>query len=286
VGRRTIFLLATTALAVLLSSGVALALNTINCEGSGIRCVGTDRPDLMQGTAGIDAMYGRDKGDTLKGFGKGDALLGQKGDDTLLGGASQDFLIGGEDDDKLRGEDALDIYYFERSEWGQDTISEVSPRNILRLPNRENFSCTITTNLNSGLLPEVTNSDNTSTVNWKGDVISIVIGSTGNDTVTGNDAANDIFDGEELDTDADTISGAGANDLLDVRDGAGDDEVACGEGNDTVYFDEGDVVVVPGDCEEQNPIGGGSGLEGRQATTYGAGVLGEAPALVVEGHRP
>jgi len=258
-------------------------LNTINCEGSGIRCVGTDRADLMQGTAGIDAMYGRDKGDTLKGFGKGDALLGQNGEDTLLGGGGQDFVIGGQGDDRLRGEDALDIYYFERSEWGQDTIIDAAPPgNVLRLPHRESFSGAITTSLasDSGPLPEVTNADSGSTVNWKGEVISIVIGSTGNDT------ANDIFDGEELDTDADTISGAGANDLLDVRDGAGDDEVACGEGNDTVYFDEGDVVVVPGDCEEQNPIGGGSGLEGLRATTYGAGVLGEAPALVVEGHRP
>jgi hypothetical protein len=39
-----------------------------------------------------------------------------------------------------------------------------------------------------------------------------------------------------------------------VQDGAGDDTVDCGVGNDTVYFDEGDVLVVPTDCEEQNPI--------------------------------
>jgi Ca2+-binding RTX toxin-like protein len=246
--RKSLLLVASTILTVLLSSGVALALNTINCEGSGIRCVGTNRPDLMKGTAGLDAMYGREKGDTLKGFGKEDALLGQEGDDTLLGGASQDLLIEGLDDDRLRGEDALDIYYFERSKWGMDTISEVSPRNILRLPNGENFSGAITTNLISGPLPEVTNADSGSTVNWNGEVISIVIGSTG------NDAANKIFDGEELDTDTDNISGAGGNDLLDVQDSAGDDTVECGDGNDTVYFDEGDALAVPTDCEEQNPI--------------------------------
>ena len=251
---RAVLIVAAMAVALVLGSGVALALNTINCEGSGKRCVGTGRPDLMKGTGGIDAMYGRGKGDTLKGFGEGDALLGQKGDDTLLGGASQDFLIGGLDDDTLRGEEALDIYYFERSEWGMDAISEVSPRNILRLPNGENFSGAITTKLISDPLPEVTNADSGSTVNWSGEVISIVIGSTGDDTVTGNDAANKVFDGEGLDTDADTISGAGGNDLLDVQDGAGDDTVECGEGDDTVYFDEGDVLVVEGDCEEQNPI--------------------------------
>jgi hypothetical protein len=259
-------------------------LNTINCEGSGIKCVGTDHADLMKGTAGLDAMYGRDKGDTLKGFGRIDALLGQKGNDTLLGGDGQDTLIGGLDDDTLRGQDALDIYWFAPPDWGQDTISEVSPRNIVRLPDGEHFGGTITTNLNSdsGPVPEVTNADSGSTVNWDGEVISIVIGSTGDDTVTGNDAANDIFDGAERDTDADTISGAGGDDLIDVQDGAGDDTVECGEGHDQVDFDEGDVLVVPDECEEQNPLGG-SGLEGRQATTYGAGVLGEAPASLFGG---
>jgi Ca2+-binding RTX toxin-like protein len=282
--RKIVLLLASTALAVLLSSGVALALNTINCEGSGIRCVGTDRPDLMKGTRGLDAMYGRDKGDTLKGFGEGDALLGQMGDDTLLGGARQDFVIGGLDDDTLRGGDALDIYYFERSDWGQDTIREVSPPgNILRLPDRENFSGAITTNLisDSGPVPEVNNSENTSTVNWNGEVISIVIGSTGNDIVTGNDAANDIFDGEGRETDTDTISGAGGRDLLDVQDGAADDKVECGEGNDTVYFDQELELVDPEECEEKNPIPNGLGAQ--RATTYGTGVLGEAPANLFGG---
>jgi Ca2+-binding RTX toxin-like protein len=254
---RAILLMAAMAAELVLGSGIALALNVVDCEGSGIRCVGTNRADLMKGTNGLDAMYGRDKGDTLKGFGKGDALLGQRGNDTLLGGRGQDFLIGGEDDDTLRGEDALDIYYFERSEWGQDTIIDAPlPGNILRLPDGETFGGAITTNLNSdsGPVPEVTNSENASTVNWSGNVIAIVVGSTGNDTVTGNEEANDIFDGEGRETDTDNISGAGGDDLLDVQDGAGDDTVSCGEGTDTVYFDEGDVLVISSDCEEQNPI--------------------------------
>jgi Ca2+-binding RTX toxin-like protein len=164
-----------------------------------------------------------------------------------------------------------------------DTIREVSPRNILRLPDRENFSGTITTNLisDSGPVPEVNNSENTSTVNWNGEVISIVIGSTGNDIVTGNDAANDIFDGEGRETDTDTISGAGGDDLIDVQDGAADDKVECGEGHDTVYFDQELELVVPDECEEKNPIP--SGIEARRVMTYGTGVLGEAPASLFGG---
>src|SRR4028118_1898747 len=96
--RRTVVLVSSMAFAVLLSCGVALALNAIACEGGGERCVGTDRPDLMKGTGDIDAIYGRDKGDPLKGFGDTDALLGQKGEDTLIGGPGRDFLIGGPDD--------------------------------------------------------------------------------------------------------------------------------------------------------------------------------------------
>jgi Ca2+-binding RTX toxin-like protein len=155
------------AFAVLLSCGVALALNAIACEGGGERCVGTDRPDLMKGTGDIDAIYGRDKGDTLKGFGDTDALLGQKGEDTLIGGPGQDFLIGCPDDDRLRGEEALDIYYFERPDWGRDTIAEGSPfRNIFFLPDGEDLSGPVITNLDSddGPLPEVSHPDGTSTV--------------------------------------------------------------------------------------------------------------------------
>ena len=199
------------ALAIILSAGAALALNAIDCEGGGVRCVGTDRADLMRGSNDLDAMYGRDGGDTLKGRGEGDALLGHKGNDVLVGGARQDLLIGGLGDDTLRGGDALDIYYVERPDWGQDAIRDASPRNIVRLPDGEDFAGAITTNMmsDSGPMPEVSNAQEGSTVNWKGGIIHIVIGSTGDDRIMGNDAANDIFDGEGLDTDRDTISAAG-----------------------------------------------------------------------------
>jgi Ca2+-binding RTX toxin-like protein len=257
----TALLVASTALVVLLSSGIALALNAVDCQGGGMRCVGTNGPDLMRGSGGMDAMYGRDGADTLKGQGKGDDLLGRKGNDKLLGGTGQDVLIGGPGDDGLRGEEALDVYYFEGLEWGRDTISEASPRNILRLPNREGFGGPVTTNLasDSGPLPEVSNAESGSTVDWDGWVVPVVIGSTGDDTVAGND----IFDGEGLDTDYDTISGAGGNDLIDVQDGGADDKVECGEGHDTVYFDQELELVVPDECEEKNPIP--NELEGRQA---------------------
>lgn len=281
--RRTVLLSASVALVVLLASGVAMALNTINCEGGGTRCVGTDKPDLMKGTSDLDLMYGRDKGDTLKGFVRSDALLGQEGGDTLLGGGGQDFLIGGKGDDRLRGEEALDIYYFERPRWEQDTITEVSTRNILRLPDAETFDGSITTNLNSdaGPSPEVSNLGGASTVNWKGDVVSVVIGSTGNDTITGNGAANKLFDGEGREGDRDTISAGGGNDLIDVQDGADDDKVECGEGHDTVYFDQELELVFPDECEEKNPVP--NTIVAQREAAYGAEVPGVSPVGTSKG---
>ena len=47
--RRVVFVLAAVALAMLLASGVALAVNEI----------GTDGPDTLRGTNGSDALFGR-----------------------------------------------------------------------------------------------------------------------------------------------------------------------------------------------------------------------------------
>jgi hypothetical protein len=281
--QRTVVLVASMALTVLLSCGMALALNAVGCGGGGIRCVGTDRADLIRGSDDLDAIYGRDGGDTLKGRGEGDALLGQKGDDELLGGPRQDLVIGGVGDDGLRGGDALDIYYFERPDWGQDAIRDASPRNLVRLPDGEDFAGAITTTMrsDSGPLPEVAYAEGGSTVDWKGDVVAVVVGSTGDDTVTGNDAANLIFDGEDLDTDRDTISAAGGRDLIDVQDEAADDKVERGGGYDTVYFDQGLELVFPDECEEKNPVP--NTLQERRAATEWEGSTEKVPADALSG---
>jgi Ca2+-binding RTX toxin-like protein len=147
---------------------------------------------------------------------------------------------------------------------------------MLRLPNGRNFAGAITTNLisDSGRVPEVANADGGSTVDWNGQVIRVVVGSTGDDTITGGDAAEMIFDGEELDTDRDTISGGGGNDLIDAQDAAADDKVECGGGHDTVYFDEEHELVFPEDCEEQ--FSAPNTLGGRQAAADEAKGLEEA----------
>jgi Ca2+-binding RTX toxin-like protein len=253
--RRGVLLLATMALAILAASGVALALNTINCKTNQV-CTGTKRADLMKGTNGFNEIHARGNDDTLKGFGSSDGLFGQEGDDRLRGGRGGDGLFGGKDDDNLRGEEAIDFYIYERSDWGDDTIIEDTPsRNFLVLPFEENITGPVTTNLNSdsGPTPEVTNAQSASTVNWEGDVITSVVASSGDDTVTGNEAANVILDNAgpftETGPDTDAISAGGGDDFIIVEDGDSNDTVNCGEGDDFVVSDETEVLIAP-DCEQ------------------------------------
>src|SRR5215213_6111419 len=74
--RRTVLLLATMALTLLVASGVALAVNKS----------GTDGPDTLMGTNGAD---------NLVGLGGNDRLFSLAGRDTLLGGSGKDVVFGG-----------------------------------------------------------------------------------------------------------------------------------------------------------------------------------------------
>jgi hypothetical protein len=86
--RRTILLLATMALTLLMASGVALAVNKI----------GTDGPDTLKGTNGDD---------NLLGLGGNDRLFSLAGKDQLLGGPGKDVVIGGNLERSFRGDKTL-----------------------------------------------------------------------------------------------------------------------------------------------------------------------------------
>src|SRR5215208_7121660 len=81
--RRTILLLATMALTLLVASGVALAVTRI----------GTDGPDTLRGTNGADNLLGGN-----------DALFSLGGRDTLLGGEGKDWVLGGNQQRALGGD--------------------------------------------------------------------------------------------------------------------------------------------------------------------------------------
>lgn len=84
--RRLFLLLAAMALALVVASGVALAVNK----------VGTNGPDTLGGTNGEDNLVGRGGDDIIFGLRGSDNLLGGRGDDTLTGGTRLRPLDGGE----------------------------------------------------------------------------------------------------------------------------------------------------------------------------------------------
>lgn len=142
---------------------------------------------------GIENLVGSAHNDTLTGDATANILVGLAGNDTLNGGAGDDTLVGGAGADVLNGGN------------GTDTIDYSASSGFV----------------NVGLFPGGTlrNGDadfDTATS------IENVIGSNGNDTITGNDVAN-------------RLEGRGGNDSL--TGGAGTDVIVGGAGNDTMSGD-------------------------------------------------
>jgi RTX calcium-binding nonapeptide repeat (4 copies) len=117
--RRTILLLSTMVLALLLASGVALAVNK----------VGTNAPDTLRGTNTADILLGRDANDILIALAGDDKLLGERGKDivfggnerrrdvgrllgghkNMVGGRGNDSVVGGRGSDHILGEEGNDL---------------------------------------------------------------------------------------------------------------------------------------------------------------------------------
>jgi Ca2+-binding RTX toxin-like protein len=112
--RRTIVLLASMALTLLVASGVALAVTKI----------GTDGPDTLRGTNGDDNLIGKGGNDDLYALNGRDTLVGgpgkdvvadaprgvwRRGDKILLGGPGNDIVFGARGSDKVVGEEGNDL---------------------------------------------------------------------------------------------------------------------------------------------------------------------------------
>ena len=103
--RRTILVLAAMAAALLLASGVALAVTKVGGPGDDV-LTGTVRSDELYGRGGDDTLAGRKASDALYGDAGADILYGDDGDDGLYGDAGADLLVGGEGEDTIYdGED-------------------------------------------------------------------------------------------------------------------------------------------------------------------------------------
>jgi Ca2+-binding RTX toxin-like protein len=106
--RRSVLLLASTALVVLLASGVAVAITVVNCTGG--PCEGTGGVDRIQGTENRDEIYAYGSADDVTGGDGADKILAGSGHDQILG----DYSASGSDgagNDRIYGEAGRDYIY-------------------------------------------------------------------------------------------------------------------------------------------------------------------------------
>ena len=250
--------------ALVMTSGVAVAA-AISCPNrNGNLCVGTRDADAMTGRDRSDDIRARAGGDSVKALGGrdllrggpgGDRLLGASGSDRLSGGGDIDVLEGGAGDDSLAGGDADDRYNYLREGWGHDTITDVpvddpSPGidNELWIGGPDSTQPLTINLVSSGARSELSSA--TSTIDWAGDAINVVSNfSRTDDTINGNPGPNDIksIGVEGISAGGtDSVSAGGGDDRVDVDDDAPGDTVDCGgiifPDDDIVFYDAGDTV--------------------------------------------
>jgi hypothetical protein len=104
---RSLLILATMLLGVMMLSGVALAV-TKTCTTD--PCEGTNGPDRLTGTSAENQIYGLGGPDYINGKAAADKLYGGRGQDEVRGKGGRDYISGGRVTDDLfggRGSDTI-----------------------------------------------------------------------------------------------------------------------------------------------------------------------------------
>jgi Ca2+-binding RTX toxin-like protein len=162
----------------------------------------------------------------------------------MLGGAGNDLLQGGGGQDTLHGEDGADVL---AGGDGADTIDGG--------PGRDAVAYTTPADVTVRLDMSVASSTLTGDTDQIAQ-IEDVLGGDGRDTVTGSPDANalegsggeDYIDGRRG---VDRLDGGASADVVVARDGAPDEPVSCGPGQDLAIVDRADSVARsgPDGCE-------------------------------------
>ena len=268
------FLIAATVVASLPVASGAAAAAAITCPtGANGLCEGTNGNDTLSGTGGADDMRGLAGRDTLNAGADLDVLAGGRGEDELNGEADNDQLNGGPDDDRLAGGGGDDSYIF-ANDWGRDRISDDPAQGMF---DRISFTL-VTSPVKIDLVPRASRPEASSgrnavnlgaTVSFAeldggaaGDSIAgtargeflnanqgddTVNGRGGSDTVVGADGRDRLIGGPG----ADSFEAGPRADTVNAADNTADQQIDCGGGRDTVFFDQGLDVLT--NCEIKKP---------------------------------
>jgi Ca2+-binding RTX toxin-like protein len=207
------------------------------------------------GTANNDTITGDDGNNTLIGNGGNDILTGNGGNDTFSGGNGNDAINGGLGSDTVDYSSLTEAITLlasgivNKGSFGTDTI--VGVETVIGATGQSNTidastGIATTTSLNVNLatnsliingLPAPINSITLNVQNFLN-----VVGTTQNDTIRGNNLANELVGN----TGNDTIQGNDGNDILDGGEGNdqlfggnNDDQLFGGLGNDILQGDNG-----------------------------------------------
>jgi hypothetical protein len=168
-----------------------------------------------------------------------DVITGSAGNDSLDGGNGRDTISGSDGDDALQGGDGRDLLL---PGLGKDAISGGPSVDAVSYEDHSGASVSLNAGADDGAAGE---QDNVA------DDVENVIGSPGDDTITGNGSRNDVDAGAGGDVidpggDSDFVDAGPGNDRILARDGS-IDRIECGDGNDQAVIDAFDVVT---DCED------------------------------------
>jgi Ca2+-binding RTX toxin-like protein len=135
--RRMVLLLTVMAAALVLASGVALAVNKVGTDGPDT-LTGTNGNDNLDGRGGQDNIFSLDGTDNLAGgLGKDNVVASDerrlgRGDKNLDGGPGNDAVLGGKGSDNIVGGEGND-WLFEccLREFSKDTLSGGSGNDVI-----------------------------------------------------------------------------------------------------------------------------------------------------------
>jgi Ca2+-binding RTX toxin-like protein len=127
--KRGVYLFLVMGVLLMITAGVALAQERIFCPPGGGTCQGTEGPDDIIGSQGVDLIDAMGGADRVRGRGGDDVIIGGPGSDQIFGGAGNDVIVGGPGNDQIfggAGNDTIDAQDGEADEIdcgrGTDTV--------------------------------------------------------------------------------------------------------------------------------------------------------------------
>lgn len=186
-----------------------------------LRSEGTDKADVLTAGAAPQTIHGLGGDDTIAAGGRGCDLFGDEGNDTLTGGAGADILDGGKGNDRLIG----GAYDRLSGGDGDDVLTVGAGATVDGGAGTDRLTIDFTST--GGIVFALAEgADGSGVVTYTSIERIDLIGSAGNDTISGNSFANRIVGGAG----GDVLDGGGGDDVVDAGIGGAPPEPAFTSG--------------------------------------------------------